>query len=32
MTTALDALRTTSIFTFITYENNLNSLNQLKHA
>ena len=30
MTTAHDALRTTSIFRFSTYENNLNFLNQIK--
>jgi hypothetical protein len=32
MTTAHDALRTTSIFRFSTYENNLNFLNQSKHV
>ena len=31
MTTARDALRTTSIYRFSTYENNLNFLNQSKH-
>jgi hypothetical protein len=32
MTTARDALRTTSIFRFSAYENNLNYLNQSKYA
>ena len=32
MTTARDALRTTSIFRFSTLENNLNFLNQSKHV
>jgi hypothetical protein len=32
MTTARDALRTTSIFRFSTNENNLNFLNQSKHT
>ena len=32
MTTACDALRMTSIFRFSTYEDNLNFLNQSKHA
>ena len=32
MTTARDALRTTSIFRFRTLENDLNFLNQSKHA
>jgi hypothetical protein len=31
MTTARDALRTTSIYRFSTYENNLNFLNQTIH-
>jgi hypothetical protein len=32
MTTARDALRTTSTFRFSTYTNNLNFLNQSKHV
>jgi hypothetical protein len=32
MTTARDALRTTSIFRFRTLENNLNFLSQSKHV